>query len=144
MKAHGHPTAKNGTNLNKKSRRPSATFIKERFCLWNLNKFDKSYIEFYIPAFNRLLLTLTSLMSTLRLRRASHWRYCKTSLSSSQVYWLFSRRQRYFLPTTTDHLLRCFKGDKEVAIRLLLREQSDIAWKIARISPIPKTSEVFC
>ena len=41
-----------------KSRKPSATFIRERFRLRNLNKCGKSYIEFYIPVRNRLLLTL--------------------------------------------------------------------------------------
>ena len=41
--------------------------LLKRFRLRNLNKSGKSYIEFYIPARNCLLLTLLSWMSTLRL-----------------------------------------------------------------------------
>ena len=95
--------------------------LLKQFQLRNLNKSGKSYIEFYIPAYNRLLLTLKSWMSTLCVyHRASHWCYCKTSWSSSQVDWLFSRRQQQFLPTVTNHLFRGFTGDKEVAIWLFL------------------------
>ena len=44
--------------------------LLKHFHLRNLNKFCKSYIEFYIPAHNCLLLTLLSSMSTLRLPKS--------------------------------------------------------------------------
>ena len=69
VKAHDHPTVKNGTNLIQKSRKPSATFTRKRFRLRNLNKCSKSYIECYTPAHNRQLSTLTSWLPTLSLNQ---------------------------------------------------------------------------
>ena len=44
--------------------------LLKHFRLRNLNKSGKSYVEFYIPAHNCLLLTLLSWMSTLRLPKS--------------------------------------------------------------------------
>ena len=78
------------------------------------------YKEFYIPARNRLLLTLLSWMSTLRLPKSKSLALLQNQLKLFSS-WLTLFPKTATIPSNCDnHLFRGFTGDKEVAIRLFL------------------------